>query len=171
MQEHQDSLQLRTSRDGRGDSAASLQFVRKISGFNKPSKANEAAFDRAIEQVAQAAHALIDSLVTTADPRDREVELQRAEPGLQLDSAAPGSSVPRYSRAPCVTSSSRSPGRSPILAALTLGLAPFRPPHLVEKLEMLFKGTLVRPIDWFDLALHGAPWLLVILKGAFALKR
>ena len=58
--------------------AASLQFVRKISGFNKPSKANEAAFDRAIEQVAKAAHALIESLVTTADPRDREVEVQRA---------------------------------------------------------------------------------------------
>ncbi len=58
-----------------------------------------------------------------------------------------------------------------ILAALTLGLAPFRPPHVVEKLQMLFRGTLVRPIDWFDLALHGAPWLLVILKGAFALKR
>lgn len=58
-----------------------------------------------------------------------------------------------------------------ILAALTLGLAPFRPPHVVEKLEMLFKGTLVRPIDWLDLAMHGAPWLVVILKGAFALKR
>jgi hypothetical protein len=58
-----------------------------------------------------------------------------------------------------------------ILAALTLGLAPFRPPHVVEKLQMLFRGTLVRPVDWFDLALHGAPWLLVILKGAFALKR
>ena len=58
-----------------------------------------------------------------------------------------------------------------ILAALTLGLAPFRPPHVVEKLEMLFRGTLVRPIDWLDLAMHGTPWLVVILKGAFALKR
>ena len=58
--------------------AASLQFVRKLSGFNKPSKANEAAFDRAIEQVAEAAHTLIESLITTADPRDREVEAQRA---------------------------------------------------------------------------------------------
>lgn len=57
-----------------------------------------------------------------------------------------------------------------ILAALTLGLAPFRPPHVVEKLEMLFRGTLVRPIDWFDLALHGTPWLILILKGAFELK-
>jgi len=58
--------------------AASLQFVRKLSGFNKPSKANEAAFDRAIQQVAAAAHTLIESLITTADPRDREVEAQRA---------------------------------------------------------------------------------------------
>ena len=58
--------------------AASLQFVRKLSGFNKPSKANEAAFDRAIQQVAVAAHTLIASLITTADPRDREVEAQRA---------------------------------------------------------------------------------------------
>jgi hypothetical protein len=58
--------------------AASLQFVRKLSGFNSPSKANQAAFDRAIEDVAHAARVLIDSLVTTADPRDREVEAERA---------------------------------------------------------------------------------------------
>ncbi len=58
-----------------------------------------------------------------------------------------------------------------ILAALTLGLAPFRPPHIVEKLQMLHRGMPLRPIDWLDLAMHGAPWLLVILKGAFALKR
>ncbi len=58
-----------------------------------------------------------------------------------------------------------------IVAALTLGLAPFRPPHIVEKLGMLFRGTLVRPLDWFDLALHGAPWLLVLLKAAAALRR
>ena len=58
-----------------------------------------------------------------------------------------------------------------IMGALTLGLAPFRPPHVVEKLDMLFHGTLVRPIDWLDLVLHGTPWLVVILKGAFALKR
>ena len=54
--------------------AASLQFVRKISGFTKPSKANEAAFDRAVEEVADAARRLVDSLVTTAPARDREVE-------------------------------------------------------------------------------------------------
>ncbi len=58
-----------------------------------------------------------------------------------------------------------------IVLALTLGLAPFRPPHVVEKLQMLARGTLVRPIDWLDLVMHGAPWLLVILKGAFELRR
>jgi hypothetical protein len=58
-----------------------------------------------------------------------------------------------------------------IMAALTLGLAPFKPPHVVEKLDMLFKGTLVKPIDWLDLAMHGTPWVIVIVKGVFALKR
>lgn len=57
---------------------ASLQFVRKLSGFNKPSKVNEEAFDQAIDEVAAAARKLIDSLITSADPRDREVEAQRA---------------------------------------------------------------------------------------------
>jgi len=51
---------------------ASLQFVRKLSGFTKPSKANEEAFDRAIEEIAQSARMLIDSLSTTAEPRNRE---------------------------------------------------------------------------------------------------
>jgi hypothetical protein len=59
--------------------ASSLQFVRKLSGFNSPSKANHEAFDRAVEEVATAARVLIDSLVTTADPRDREVEAARAQ--------------------------------------------------------------------------------------------
>jgi hypothetical protein len=58
--------------------ASSLQFVRKLSGFTTPSKANQAAFDRAVQEVAAAARALIESLVTTADPRDREVETARA---------------------------------------------------------------------------------------------
>ena len=58
--------------------AASLQFVRKLSGFNSPSKANQAAFDQAIDDVVGAARRLIDSLVTNADPRDREVEAARA---------------------------------------------------------------------------------------------
>jgi hypothetical protein len=59
--------------------AASLQFVRKLSGFNKPSKANEDAFNRAIEEVAAVARTLIDSLVTNAEPRDRETEAERAK--------------------------------------------------------------------------------------------
>ena len=54
--------------------ASSLQFVRKLSGFTKPSKANEAAFNRAVDDVAHAAQHLLDSLVTTAPPRDRETE-------------------------------------------------------------------------------------------------
>lgn len=58
---------------------ASLQFVRKLSGFNVPSKGNAEAFDRAIEQVVAATRALIESLVTTAEPRDRDVEAARAK--------------------------------------------------------------------------------------------
>ena len=58
--------------------ASSLQFVRKLSGFTKPSKANEAVFNRAVDQVAQAAQELLDSLVTNAPPRDREVEAVKA---------------------------------------------------------------------------------------------
>ena len=58
--------------------ASSLQFVRKLSGFTRPSKANEAAFDRAVEKVSHAARELIDSLVTNAPPRDREVEALKA---------------------------------------------------------------------------------------------
>jgi len=57
---------------------ASLQFVRKLSGFNKPSKVNEAAFQQAIDEITAASRQLIDSLVTTADPRDREIEADRA---------------------------------------------------------------------------------------------
>lgn len=57
---------------------ASLQFVRKLSGFNLPSKANEAAFEQAIEDVAAAARTLIASLVTHAEPRNREVEAAKA---------------------------------------------------------------------------------------------
>jgi hypothetical protein len=54
--------------------ASSLQFVRKLSGFARPSKANQAAFDRAVDQVAHAVHELLHALVTSAPPRDREVE-------------------------------------------------------------------------------------------------
>ncbi len=58
--------------------ASSLQFVRKLSGFTRPSKANELAFYRAVDEVARAAYELLDSLVTTAPPRDREVEAAKA---------------------------------------------------------------------------------------------
>jgi hypothetical protein len=58
--------------------ASALQFVRKLSGFARPSRANEAAFNRTVDEVARAAHALLDELVTAAPPRDREVEAARA---------------------------------------------------------------------------------------------
>ncbi len=58
--------------------AAALQFVRKISGSAKPSAANEAAFNRAVDEIAQASATLLSSLVTTAAPRDREIEAARA---------------------------------------------------------------------------------------------
>jgi hypothetical protein len=58
--------------------ASALQFVRKLSGFTRPSQANQLAFSRAVDQVAEAAHELLDSLVTNAPPRDREVEAARA---------------------------------------------------------------------------------------------
>jgi hypothetical protein len=58
--------------------AASLQYVRKVSGYNKPSQANEAVFERAIEEIAHITRHLLDDLVTQAAPRDREVEAARA---------------------------------------------------------------------------------------------
>ena len=58
-----------------------------------------------------------------------------------------------------------------MVACLTIGLAPFAPPHVWEKLRMLAKGRLVRPLDWFDLFMHGEPWILLILKGLFSLKK
>ena len=59
--------------------ASALQFVRKLSGFNRPSKANQAAFDRAVGEVAKAAQALLDALVTNAPPRDRASEASKAQ--------------------------------------------------------------------------------------------
>ena len=59
--------------------AAALQFVRKLSGFSVPSRANEEAFERAVDEVAATAARLIESLVTTAEPRDRGVEAERAK--------------------------------------------------------------------------------------------
>ena len=58
--------------------ASALQFVRKISGYTKPSQANEDAFDRAVEEVSDAARRLVDSLVTNAPTKDREVEAVKA---------------------------------------------------------------------------------------------
>jgi hypothetical protein len=58
--------------------AASLQFVRKLSGFSNPSRVNEVAFERAVEEVFQVAHRLVHSLVTTAPPRNREAEALKA---------------------------------------------------------------------------------------------
>ena len=69
--------------------AASLQFVRKLSGFNSPSNPNREAFQRAVQDVASAARVLIDSLVTTADPRDREIEAARARARSASRFAAP----------------------------------------------------------------------------------
>ena len=57
---------------------ASLQFVRKLSGFSVPSKANEAAFERAVQEVAESARRLIGSMVTQAEPKNREIEAQKA---------------------------------------------------------------------------------------------
>jgi len=68
---------------------AALQFVRKLSGFNAPSKANQAVFDRAVEDVTAIARALVDSLVTTADPRNREIEAERARERNKLRFALP----------------------------------------------------------------------------------
>lgn len=55
-----------------------------------------------------------------------------------------------------------------IILCLTLGLAPFTPPHIVEKLGMLFNGELKRAIDWFDLLLHGLPWILLLIRAILA---
>ncbi|MCI0697621.1 DUF2277 domain-containing protein [candidate division KSB1 bacterium] len=64
--------------------AASLQFIRKITGFNKPAKINEAAFEHAVNQVAQISKNLLASLVTAAAPRDREVEALKAKARAKL---------------------------------------------------------------------------------------
>lgn len=58
--------------------ASALQYVRKVSGYTKPSQANQEAFDRAVDEVADVTRRLLDSLVTNAPPRDRDVEAQRA---------------------------------------------------------------------------------------------
>jgi hypothetical protein len=64
--------------------ASALQFVRKLSGFTHPSQANESAFNRAVDEVSQAAHRLLDSLETASPPRDREVEALKAKARAQV---------------------------------------------------------------------------------------
>ncbi|MCI0436503.1 MAG: DUF2277 domain-containing protein [Gemmatimonadetes bacterium] len=59
--------------------ASAVQFVRKLSGYTRPSKANEEAFNRAVDEVTEVAQRLLDSLVTSAPPRDREIEARRAK--------------------------------------------------------------------------------------------
>jgi hypothetical protein len=66
--------------------ASSLQFVRKLSGFSRPSKANQVAFDRAVDSVTKAAHELLESLVTNAPPRSREVEASKLALGRRTGS-------------------------------------------------------------------------------------
>ena len=77
--------------------ASSLQFVRKVSGFNRPSRANEVAFGHAVDQVVRAARELLDSLVTTAPPRDRGVEASkaRARAAGRFRATPPGAPRPR----------------------------------------------------------------------------
>jgi len=58
-----------------------------------------------------------------------------------------------------------------IIACLTLGLAPFLPPHIFEKVSMLLEGNLRKPLDWFDLLLHGMPWLILIAKTVITAKK
>jgi hypothetical protein len=75
--------------------ASSLQYVRKVSGFTRPSRANQAAFDRAVRKVARITRELVDALETRAAPRDREVEIARArargaERQARMESAATG---------------------------------------------------------------------------------
>ncbi len=73
--------------------AASLQFVRKLSGFNRPSRANQAAFEKAIASVSEVAHELLDSLVTEAAPRNREVEAAKARERAARRFGSPGPSA------------------------------------------------------------------------------
>ena len=58
-----------------------------------------------------------------------------------------------------------------VVMCLTLGLAPYNPPHIVEKLQMLLEGTLVKPVDIFDLLMHSTPWALLTLKILISIKK
>ena len=58
-----------------------------------------------------------------------------------------------------------------LILCATLGLAPFSPPHIVEKISFLINGELIKPLDWFDLLLHGFPWIILILKAVVHFKK
>ena len=78
VQKHQNLVQLRPAGNGGRIQAASLQFVRKLSGFNQPSKSNEAAFQLAVQEVTAAAEKLLSTLVTNSPQRNRQIEIERA---------------------------------------------------------------------------------------------
>jgi hypothetical protein len=78
VQEYQDALQFRSAGDSAGNRAASLQYVRKISGLNQPSKANESSFLAAVDEIAAASTRLLHSLETAAPPKNREHETAKA---------------------------------------------------------------------------------------------
>ena len=118
--------------------AASLQFVRKISGFTKPSKTNEAAFDRAIDEVSAAARRLMDSLVTTAPARDREIEAAKAK----ARAAERYGTSRRGQTARCV----HGPGRGG--AALRLGE---RGPHVLRAVQIRQVQLPLAPVPGRDL--------------------
>ena len=80
--------------------ASSLQFVRKLRGFTRPSKANDPAFARAVEDVAAAARTLLDSLVTSAPPRDREVEAAKARVRARRRDREPATAAGKAERRP-----------------------------------------------------------------------
>ena len=84
MQEHPDAVQFRAARDGRGDPRAAVQFVRKLSGFTKPSKANGVAFAAAVDDIAAIAKRLLDGLETQSPPRNREEEAAKARARVAL---------------------------------------------------------------------------------------
>ena len=83
MPQHSNAVQFRAARDGRRNPRPALQFVRKLSGFTNPSRANAAAFDRAVHEVSAAARRLLDALETTSAPRDRETEAAKARARAQ----------------------------------------------------------------------------------------
>ena len=58
-----------------------------------------------------------------------------------------------------------------LILCATLGLAPFSPPHIVEKISLLINGELIKPLDWFDLFFHGLPWIILTLKAVVHFKK